>query len=85
MAMKPRPQPHPHDVHVGEVSHAEVPSELSKLLARGSTPAPEPSVLDGLLAKPVGGARSGRVICGCGDPRCPWAGRDGYGFIQVEE
>jgi hypothetical protein len=70
--MKPAPSTHHANVHVGEETN-EVPSELQKLLARGSTPAPEPSLLDGLLTKPMrgGGSKRRRVVCGtCGDPEC---------------
>lgn len=53
-------------VHVGEETE-EIPSELQKLLARGSTPPPEQSLLDGLLARPISDRseppRVRRVLC----------------------
>ena len=82
--MKPLRQSHHSGPHFN-YDVAEAPSLFQELLARGSTPVPEPSVLDGLLAKPVGGARTGRVICGCGAPGCPWPGQDGFGFREVSE
>jgi hypothetical protein len=70
---------------------SEAASLFASLLAGPAVAAPV-SELDRLLAKDGPGERTNsaaaaqkptpvRMKCGCGNRFCPYAGRDGYGFI----